>query len=137
MAVTVVLTNNGEEWVSERIAGVQGSGSNNVAANAGSHGSWGTNTGATTAAKADTALNSESSDPAARVATTITVTGSGSTAKWQATVTISSTTTQTIKEGGIHSASSAGVMFIRYTDTVGIGLNSGDSIAFTYTLDPS
>jgi hypothetical protein len=137
MAVTTVVTNNGEEWIAERIAGVQGSGTNNVAANNGSHGGWGINTGATTAAKADTALNTESTDPAARVATSVTVTGTGSTAKWQATVTLSSTTTQTIKEGGIFSASSAGTMFIRYTDTVGIGLNSGDSIAYTYTLDPS
>lgn len=137
MAVTVVLTNNGEEWVAERIAGVQGGGTNNVATNAGSHIGWGTNTGATTAAKADTALSSESSDPAARVASSVTVTGAGSAAKYQATATMSSTTTQTIKEGGIFSASSAGTMFVRYTDTVGIGLNNGDSIAFTYTLDPS
>jgi len=132
--MATVLTNNGEEWACERLAGVQGSGTNNVAANAGSHIGWGT--GAGTAAKGDTTLFTESSDPAARVATAVTVTGTGSSAKYQATATLPSTTSQTITNAGLFSASSAGVLFVK-GDFTGIPLVSGDSIAFTITIDPS
>lgn len=134
MAAGLVLTNNGEEWMAERAAGVQGGGANNVAANAGSHIGWGTSI--TTPAKADTALGTESSDPASRAATTVTVTGSGASAKYQATATLSSTTTQTIQEAGLFSASTAGVLFVHGAFT-GIALSSGDSIAFTITIDVS
>ena len=72
MAAGIVLTNNGEEWSCERLAGVQGAGTNNVFANAGSHIGWGTSI--TTPVKADTGLTAESADPAARVATSVTVT---------------------------------------------------------------
>jgi len=132
--MATVLTNNGEEWAAERLAGVQGSGTNNVVANAGSHIGWGT--GAGTAAKGDTTLFTESSDPASRVATSVTVTGSGSTAKYQATATLSSTTSQTITNAGLFSASTVGVLFVK-GDFTGIPLVNGDSIAFTITIDPS
>lgn len=134
MANGTVLTNNGEEWTAERMAGVQGAGTNNVAANAGSHIGWGT--GTTTPQKTDTALATESADPAARVATSVTVTGTGSSAKYQATATLPSTSTQTITEMGLFSASAAGVMFVRTVFT-GVALVSGDSIAFTVTIDPA
>src|SRR5689334_20009490 len=110
MANGVVLTNNGEEWACERMAGVQGGGSNNVASNAGSHIGWGT--GTTTPAKADTALGTESSDPASRVATSVTVSGSGSSAKYSASATLPSTSTQAITECGLFSASTSGVLFV-------------------------
>ena len=134
MAAGIVLTNNGEEWSCERLAGVQGAGTNNVFANAGSHIGWGTSI--TTPVKADTGLTAESSDPAARVATSVTVTGTGASAKYQATATLPSTTTQTIQEAGLFSASTAGVCFVHAAFT-GIALSSGDSIAFTLTIDPS
>jgi hypothetical protein len=134
MAAGIVLTNNGEEWACERLAGVQGSGSNNVAGNAGSHIGWGTSI--TTPVKGDTALGAESSDPASRVATALTVTGTGSSAKYQATATLPSTTSQTIQEMGLFSASTAGVLFVHCTFT-GIALSSGDAISFTCTIDPS
>lgn len=132
--MATVLTNNGEEWAAERLAGTQGSGTNNVSANAGTHIGWGT--GAGTAAKADTTLFTESTDPASRASTTVTVTGSGTTAKYQATATLTSSTTQTITNAGLFSASTGGVLFVK-GDFTGIALASGDSIAFTITIDPS
>jgi hypothetical protein len=134
MAAGIVLTNSGEEWASERLAGVQGAGTNNVFANAGSHIGWGTSI--TTPVKADTALTAESSDPASRAATAVTTTGTGASNKYQATATLSSTTTQTIQEMGLFSASTAGVLFVHAAFT-GIALSNGDSIAFTLTIDPS
>jgi hypothetical protein len=132
--MATVITNVGDGWACQRMAGVLGSDSVNLSANAGSHIGWGT--GAGTAAKGDTTLFTESSDPAARVATAVTVTGSTSTAKYQATATLSSTTGQTITNAGLFSASSAGSMMIK-GDFTGIPLVSGDSIAFTITVDPS
>jgi hypothetical protein len=134
MAAGIVLTNNGEEWGSERLAGVQGAGTNNVAGNAGSHIGWGTSI--TTPAKGDTTLTAESGDPATRVATSVTVVGTGSAAKYQATATLPSTTTQTIQEAGLFSANTAGILFVHAAFT-GIALSSGDSIAFTLTIDPA
>lgn len=134
MANGVVLTNNGEEWASERLAGVQGAGTNNVFGNAGSHIGWGT--GTTTPAKGDTALQTESADPAARVATTVTVSGAGAAAKYSSSATLPSTTTQAITEAGLFSASSAGIMFVHTVFTV-VNVVLGDSIAFTVTIDPS
>jgi hypothetical protein len=134
MAAGIVLTNTGEEWASERLAGVQGGGTNNVAGNAGSHIGWGTSI--TTPVKADTTLTAESSDPASRVATSVTVVGTGSAAKYQATATLPSTTSQTIQEMGLFSASTAGILFVHAAFT-GIALSNGDSIAFTLTIDPS
>jgi hypothetical protein len=131
----IILVNNGEEWAAERLAGVQGAGTNNVFGNAGSHCGWGT--GAGTAAKADTTLFTESGDPATRpAATTITVTGTGASAKYQHIATIPSTTTQTITNAGILSANTAGVLFT-HADFAGIPLVNGDSIQFTWTIDPS
>jgi hypothetical protein len=105
-----------------------------VQANAGSHIGWGTSI--TTPVKGDTALTAESADPATRVATAVTVTGTGAAAKYQATATLPSTTTQTIQEAGLFSASTTGVCFVHAAFT-GIALSSGDSIAFTLTIDPS
>jgi hypothetical protein len=129
--MATVLTNNGEEWAAERLAGVQGGGTNNVAANAGTH--IGMGTGGTTAAKADTALGTEVET---RGATTVTVTGTGASAKYQATATVAATATRSIIEAGLFSASTTGVMFVR-GDFTSIGLSSGDSIAFTVTIDPA
>lgn len=129
--MATVLTNNGEEWAAERLAGTQGSGTNAVSANAGTH--IGMGTGSHTAAKGDTALTTEVET---RGATTVTVTGSGSTAKYQATATVTATATRAIIEAGLFSASTAGVMFVSGDFSV-INLASGDSIAFTITIDPS
>lgn len=131
MANGTVLTNNGEEWVSERIAGVQGAGTNNVAANAGTH--IGAGTGLTTPVKADTALLTE---VGTRIATTVTTTGTGAANKYQATGTWAFDATRAIAEVGLFSAITTGTMFIHCVHDVINGI-VGDSIAYTITIDPS
>jgi hypothetical protein len=124
--VADVLTNNGEDWVAQRIAGTGALSSNN-----GSHGAMGTAAG--TAVKGDTALGTEVET---RATTTVSVTGSGATAKYQAVWTQTATATRAIVEAGLFSAASAGTMFTSH-DFTAINLNSGDSIQFTLTLDPA
>lgn len=126
-----VLTNNGEEWASERLAGVQGGGANAVSANAGTH--IGMGTSATAPAKGDTTLGTEVET---RGATSVTVVGSGAAAKYQAVATVAATAGRAIVECGLFSALAAGVMFTHSTFTV-INLSNGDSIQFTITIDPS
>jgi hypothetical protein len=132
---TNVLTNLGEEWVVDRLIGTSGTYSTAV----GAHVGWGTGAGAS--AKADTSLFTESTDPgsAARIVGAITKAGSpatGSTALWQNVATVPSTTTQTITNAGCFNGQSAGAMFIK-GDFTGIPLSNGDSIQFTFTLNPS
>jgi hypothetical protein len=97
---------------------------------------WGT--GAGTANKTDTTLFTESNDPvsSARTTGTVSKTGSGSTAKWQCVATVPSTTGQTITNAGTFKAGGAVAMFLK-GDFTGIPLVNGDSITFTFTLDPS
>lgn len=132
MANGIVLTNNGQEWIAERIAGVQGAGTNNVASNAGSHVAHGT--GTTTPAAADTALQTEVDS---RATTTVTVTGTGSSAKYQATsAAITAGGTEAITEAGLLSASSSGTLFI-HTVFSALNLVSGDTVVYVFTIDPS
>lgn len=132
MANGTVLTNNGEEWVAERVAGTQGTGANNVAANAGTH--VGIGTGTTTPAKGDTALVTEVET---RAATTVTVAnGTGASARYQATATVAITATRAVTEVGLFSASSSGVLFVRCVHDA-LNVVNGDSIAYTITIDPS
>lgn len=127
-----VLTNNGEEWIAERVAGTQGTGANAVSTNTGTH--IGMGTIGTAPAKSDTALGGEVET---RGATTVTVAGgTGSAAKYQAVATLTATTTRAIQECGLFSASTTGTMFTHSTFTT-INLNNGDSIQFTLTIDPS
>lgn len=131
MANGTVLTNNGEEWISERVAGVQGAGTNNVAANAGTHIGFGT--GTATPAKSDTALGTEVDS---RGATTVTTVGTGASCKYQATATVTATTARAVTEVGLLSASSTGILFVRQVHDV-INLAANDSIVYTLTIDPS
>ena len=139
MAVTIVLTNSGEEWVAERIAGVQGAGTNNVAANAGSH--IGIGTGSHTAAKSDTALTTEVETRS--VCSAATVTGTGSSAKYSVTgPAITAASVRILMEAGLFSALTTGIMFIsttfnNTTTTDSVTLQVGDTIALTFTLDPA
>lgn len=126
-----VLTNNGEEWCSERLAGVQGAGTNNVFGNNGSHIGFGTNAAAP--AKGDTTLGTEVDS---RGATAVTTVGTGATNKYQAIATCTATAPRTIVEAALFSAAAAGVMFTHSTFT-SIGLNTNDSIQFTLTIDPA
>jgi hypothetical protein len=120
-----VITNSGEEWCSERMAGVQGAGTNNVPTLDGHFVGWGT--GAGTAAKADTTLSTEATE--ARAVGTVTVVGTGSSAKYQCTGTLTADGTKTI-------TNTSGVLIV-HGDFTGIPLVLNDSITFTITLDPS
>lgn len=124
--MAIVLTNVGEDWAAQRLAGTGA-----LSGNAGTHIGNGTGTGG--AVKGDTALGTEVET---RAATTVSVTGSGSTAKYQAVATIAITATRAITEVGLFSASSSGSMFVR-SDFAAINVVSGDSIQFTITIDPS
>lgn len=130
-ALATVLTNSGEEWASERMAGVQGAGTNNVATLDGHFVGWGT--GAGTAAKADTTLSTEAAE--ARAVGTVTTVGTGSSCKYQVTGTITSASGQTITNAGNFTASTSGVLIV-HGDFTGIPLSTGDSITFTITIDP-
>ncbi|MGH2373015.1 MAG: hypothetical protein ACRDIC_05995 [bacterium] len=121
-----VLVNSGEDWAAQRLAG-----SGALSGNNGSHGAFGTD--GTAAAKGDTALGLEVES---RGATTVSVIGSGATAKYQAVWTNTATAIRAIQEAGLFSAAAAGTMFTSHNFTV-INLNSGDSIQFTLTIDPA
>lgn len=125
--MATVLTNVGEQWLVERAAGT-----GTYSAVTGAYIGWGT--GAGTAAKGDTTLFTEASE--ARTNGTVSVTGSGSTAKWQNVGTITADGAKTITNAGCFSASTSGGLFIKY-DFTGVALNLGDAIQFTFTLDPS
>lgn len=127
-----VLTNIGEEWVVDRLVATSGT----YSADVGNYVGWGT--GAGTANKTDTTLFTESNDPVSSGRTTgaVTKTGTTSTAKWQCVATVPSTSSQTITNAGTFKAGGAVAMFIK-GDFTGIPLASGDSIQFTFTLDPS
>lgn len=129
MATTLV--NLGEEWVVDRLVG-----SGTYSTYTGAYVGWGTASRAES--KTHTGLGGESTDPgsASRTSGTVSKTGTGSTAKWQNVNTIASTTTQTINEAGVFSAAGSATMFVEGSFT-GIALSSGDSIQFTFTLDPA
>jgi hypothetical protein len=130
---TSVLTQLGEEWVVDRL--VDASGTYDVAGN---YVGWGTGTG--TANKTDTTLFTQSNDPVSTNMTTGTVskTGTDTSAKWQCVATLASTSSQTITNAGTFSAANASTaaLFVK-GDFTGIPLVSGDSIQFTFTLDPA
>ena len=129
-----VLTEIGEEWVVDRLVATSGT----YSATVGNYVGWGT--GAGTAAKTQTALFTQSNDPVSTNMGTGTVskTGTTSAAKWQCVATLSSTTSQTITNAGTWSAANASTaaLFVK-GDFTGIPLVSGDSIQFTFTLDPA
>jgi len=132
MANGTVLTNVGEEWVAERISGQQGTGAAANQANTGTH--VGIGTGTTTPAKADTALVTEVET---RAATTVTTAGGTlASAKYQATATVAITGTRAVTEVGLFSAATTGSCFVRCVHDV-LNVISGDSIAYTITIDPS
>lgn len=119
-----VLTNLGEQWACDRMSGVSALDGHFIG--------WGT--GAGTAAKGDTTLSTEAAE--ARAVGTVSTNGSGASAKYQVVGTITSASNQTITNAGNFTASSSGIL-IMHADFTGIALLTGDSIQFTFTLDPS
>ena len=122
-----VLTNNGEDWVCQRLIGAG-------ALSAFDMHFLGWGTGAGTAAKADTTLFTESAE--ARVAASMSVAGSGAAAKYQAVGTLTSLSAQTITNAGLLSASSAGTLAVHW-DHSGVVLAIGEGIQYTVSLDPA
>ena len=119
-----VLTNVGEQWACERMAGTD--------ANDGRHIGWGT--GAGTAAKGDTTLFTEASET--RVAGTVDVNGSGAAAVYRVVGTLTANGAKTITNAGNFTLTAAGDMICK-GDFTGIALALNDQITFTITLDPS
>lgn len=121
---TSVLTFVGEEFIVDKLVE-----NTNLT---GQYVGWGT--GAGTAAKADTTLFTEASE--ARVAGTVTKTGSGSSAKYQVVATLTANGAKTITNAGNFTASVASTLIV-HGDFTGITLAENDQIQFTITLDPS
>lgn len=126
----VVLTNIGEEFVVDKLTETVQTKPEYVG--------WGT--GAGTAAKADTDLFTTANE--ARVLSTTSKTGSGSTAKYQAVATLTSASAQTITNAGLFTTAGSGTpptggSLIVKGDHTGVVLAIGDQIAYTITLDPS
>lgn len=122
-----ILTNVGEDWVAQRLIGAGALSGFDMHFLA-----WGT--GAGTAAKADTTLFTEASET--RVAATMSVTGSGATAKYQAVGTLTADGTKTITNAGLLSASTTGSLAVKW-DHTGVALLVGEGIQYTVTLDPA
>ena len=85
-------------------------------------------TGAGTAVKAGTILNTEASE--SRVAT---VDSQPTTNSNRYVATITADGTKTILNAGVFDASTVGNMFL-HSDFAGIGVDSGDSIQYTFTI---
>ena len=124
--MAVVLTNVGQQWACERMAGT-GAGS----ALDGHFVGWGT--GAGTAAAADTTLSTEASE--SRVAGTVSVVGTGAAAAYQVVGTITAAGTKTITNAGNFTASTSGTLIV-HGDHGGIAVDAGDSITYTISLNP-
>jgi hypothetical protein len=129
-SAAVVLTNLGEEFVVDKLTETVQTKPEYVG--------WGT--GAGTAAKADTDLFTPAAE--ARVLTTTSKTGTGSTAKYQAVGTITSASAQTITNAGLWTTAgtgsppSGGTLIVK-GDHTGVVLAINDQIQYTFTLDPA
>lgn len=119
-----VLTNLGEQWACDRMSGVSALDGHFIG--------WGT--GGTAAAKGNTTLSTEAAET--RATATISTNGTGASAKYQAVGTLTSLSGQTITNAGNFTAVTVGILIIHSSFT-GIALLTGDSIQFTFTLDPS
>lgn len=124
MAKTTVLTYVGEAWAAGRMAG--------TVTTTGSYIGWGTGDG--TAAKGDTTLFTEASET--RVNGTVSVDGTGSTAKYQVEGTLVADGTKTITNAGNFTASTSGTLIV-HSSFDGIDLDADDEVTFTVTVDPS
>jgi hypothetical protein len=122
--VATVLTDAGKQWLCDKLT--------STVSTTGQYVAWGT--GAGTAAVSDTTLSTEASE--ARVAGTVSTTGTGASAKYQVVATITANGTKTITNVGNFTASSVGTLIV-HQDFTGVAVNSGDSLTFTITLQPT
>jgi hypothetical protein len=112
------------------MAGAQGAGTNNVFGNNGAFITHGT--GTTTPAKTDTVTQTKIDTS---TATSVTTVGTGSANKYQATATVACGSTAAITEVVLESAS-VGVVFVHAVFSA-VNVVSGDSVAYTITIDPA
>lgn len=124
MAKVTVLTYVGEEWAAGRMAGTDSTTGVFVA--------WGTGSGV--AAKGDTTLFTEASEE--RANGTVSVDGTGATAKYQVVGILTADGTKTITNAGNFSADTSGDLIV-HSSFDGIDLDEDDQITFTITIDPS
>lgn len=119
--MAALVTNLGEEQVVDSM----------IADTTWTHIGWGTS--ATAEAETQTDLVAASAE--ARVAATLAKSGSGDTAVYRATGTITSSSSQTIREVGLFASSSTANMGVRavHADTP---LVSGEGIAYTIDINP-
>jgi len=117
----VVLTNNGEAWIVDKLNELDQTTPDWIA--------WGTGTG--TASKADTNLFGPTSE--ARVQGTMS---QPSADVLQIVGTITADGSKTITESGLFNASAGGTL-ITHADFTGITVASGDKIEFTWRIEIS
>lgn len=116
------FTNRGQEWAANRLVG--------GAATTGQYVGWGTGSGGNAAS---TALVTPADS---RVSGTVSLSGSGSAAKYQVVATITAGAPRAITEAGNFETSGAASDIIVYGDFTVINLAAGDGIQFTITIDP-
>jgi hypothetical protein len=119
-----IFTSVGEQFLCDFLAGV-------VATDADWVG-WGT--GAGTAAKGSTTLNTEASET--RIQGTMSVVGTGASAVYQVVATLTADAGKTITNAGLFTAVTSGTLVI-HGDFTGVVLALGDKIEFTFTLAPA
>lgn len=120
--MAVVFTNRGQEWAAGRMVGSN--------ANTGQYVGWGTSSGG---GAASTGLVAESAE--SRVAGAVSLTGSGSSAKYQVIGTLTASAPRAITEAGNFEGSSDASIIV-YGDFTVINLDTSDQIEFTITIDP-
>lgn len=123
--VATVFTSKGKDITTNLVSGLGGTVPKYVAMGTGATGA------ARTAAATDTALSTEVGTRAS--GTVSRVTGSVANDTYQVVGTITASASESVDEGGLFDASSAGNMFMSATFNV-ISLASGDSIQFTWQL---
>jgi len=124
MAKVSVVTYVGEEWITDRMVG--------TSSLTGAWMGWGTGVGI--AAKSDTTLFTESSEP--RAFGTVSKVSNGATAKYKIEATFTADADKTITNIGNFTASTGGSPLV-HSSFDGIVLLENDQITFTITLDPA
>lgn len=129
--MATMLTFDGEDFVAQKITGALPSTlSSGVAAWV----HWGQGAGA--AARASTDLSAPTTD--VKVAGTVSLVGSSSSALWQNVATLTASSAATITNAGCFtSSSSGGGGLVVVSSFVGVALSSGDAIQFTFQLNPN
>ena len=89
-------------------------------------------TGTTAVTLTDTTLGGEVETRTTGTGTRITTTTTNDT--YQVTGTVTATGSRTIGEAGLFDASTSGNLFVRGVLAATVSLSSGDSIAFTFTV---